>query len=130
MAVTCPACGEVSRDEEFCDRCNAELAYRAFRPPAVCRLEALGDVELTPEQREVLSWPEASVTVVPRSRADCQSALPPAWRLHWIAAELWPRWQAALNERMSRQAVCLPSCRVVAGEQGCWVLAEMAAERS
>jgi protein phosphatase len=130
MAVTCPACGEVSRDEEFCDRCNAELACRSLRPPAVCRLEALGDIELTREQREFLSWPEASVTVVPRSRADCQSNLPLAWRIHWIAAELWQRWQGALEERMSRQAVSLPACRVVAEEKGCWVLAEAAAERS
>jgi protein phosphatase len=130
MAVTCPACGEVSRDEEFCDRCNAELAYRAFRPPAVCRLENLGDIELTPEQREVLSWPEASVTVVPKGGVDGQSALPLAWRIHWIAAELWPCWQAALEQRMSRQAGCLPSCRVVAEEHGCWVVAEAAAERS
>jgi serine/threonine protein phosphatase PrpC len=130
MAVTCPACGEVSRDEEFCDRCNAELAGRSFRPPSVCRLDTLGDIELTTEEREVLSWPEASVTVVPKSWADCQSALPLAWRIHWIAAELWPRWQAGLEGRMSRQAVCLPFCRVVAEEQGCWILAEAAAERS
>jgi serine/threonine protein phosphatase PrpC len=115
MVVTCPRCGSVSRDPEFCDRCNAELAPASrLQPPAVCPLPD-GPLHLTAEQQGQLSRPEGSVTVGAPGRLR---------RLHWIASPNWPTWHEQVQERLVRPAPCLPPCRVVPDREGTWVVAE------
>src|SRR5262245_36550099 len=90
-AVTCPSCGGVSRDLEFCDRCNADLVPPpVLLPPATCPLDE-GDLPLSREQLRHLGRPEASVLV---HAGGC------GWRLHWVPESLWPRWQSSIEQRL------------------------------
>jgi serine/threonine protein phosphatase PrpC len=121
MAVTCPACGGVSRDEEFCDQCNADLALpSALPPPAACPVGPEGTLPLSARQVRYLCRPEAAVTLWAGSRA---------WRLHWVPAPFWSRWQPRVEERLTHDIRCLPPCRVIPGESGFWVVAEAIGER-
>jgi protein phosphatase len=116
MVVTCPACGAASRDLEFCDHCNTDLVPApVVAPPAVCPLGPGRAIHLTASQLEVLSRPEASLTVSVAGRP-C--------RLHWIPPSAWPRWRPLVQERLTRQTPPLPPCRVVEEETGAWVIAE------
>jgi serine/threonine protein phosphatase PrpC len=45
------------------------------------------------------------------------------WRLHWIAADLWPVYQAGVEARCRTQCPALAPCRVVEDEGGRWVIA-------
>jgi serine/threonine protein phosphatase PrpC len=115
MAVTCPSCGGVSRDLEFCDRCNADLVPPpVLLPPATCALDE-ANLTLSPEQLRHLGRPEASVLVRAGGRG---------WRLHWVPESLWSRWQPPVEERLTYRAPCLPPCRVVPDQGGVWVAAE------
>src|SRR5262245_2055997 len=117
MAATCPICGSLTRDREFCDRCHAELVQTpALRPPPFCPLTPEGTVPLTEPQQAALSRPEASVIV---------QAQGSSWRLHWIAAPLVSHWQPLVEERLSYQAACLPQCRLIPSADGFWVAAEV-----
>jgi protein phosphatase len=121
MAVTCPACGAVSRDEEFCDLCNADLLGGLEIPaPIVCPLGEAAALQLTPEQVDQLNQPSASITVQHEGQA---------YRIHWIPSFLWYRWQDALEERAALAPGCLPACRVVFDDEGCWVIVEAARQR-
>jgi serine/threonine protein phosphatase PrpC len=116
MAVPCPACGSVSRDPEFCDRCNADLMPVAMQhPPCSCPVTPDDVLQLTAGEVERLSRPEAAVTVQFGARA---------WRLHWIPRKQWLRWRPRVNERLTYQAPCLPPCTVIPALGGFWVAAE------
>ncbi len=114
--VTCPRCGGKSRDQEFCDHCNADLMPPSRTPPpAVCPLDSEGPLQLTAEQRATLTRPEAGVTV----RAPNQS-----WRLHWIPRGAWATRRAGVEERGRYRGNVLPPCRIVPDQNGVWLLAE------
>jgi protein phosphatase len=116
MVVKCAACGAISRDLEFCDRCNADLAPPpAALPPAHCPLIADHSIQLTPEQTAHLTRPEAAVVIRVRRQP---------LRLHWIGADLWPRYRAAVLARCRASCPVLPPCRVLEEGTGCWVVAE------
>ena len=118
MTVVCAVCGNISRDREFCDHCNAELHGGHDRlPPAVCPLPP-GEVELTAAQRQALARPEDAVTleVVGGKR----------WRVHWIGREHLPTWQSHLEERQRLNLDVLPACRTVDVADGQWVICEAA----
>jgi serine/threonine protein phosphatase PrpC len=116
MVVKCPSCGAVSRDLEFCDRCNADLAPPAAAlPPATCPLIPHHAIRLTAEQTAHLTRPEAAVLVKVRRQA---------LRLHWIGSDLWPRYRAAVETRCQATGPFLPPCRVIEDVTGRWVIAE------
>jgi serine/threonine protein phosphatase PrpC len=122
MVVTCPACGAASRDLEFCDHCNADLVpVTVATPPPFCPLDSQRAIHLTASQLELLSRPEASLTVN-------AGGLP--YRIHWIARALWPRWRSLVQERLAWQAPPLPPCRAHEEETGIWVIAEATGIRS
>ncbi len=117
MGVVCAVCGKISEDLEFCDHCNTDLRGPAADPvpPERCPVSKKG-VLLTLEQRQLLVRPEASILV-----ADEETA----WRAHWIARAVWPRWLGGVRERLGLPALtCWPPCRLVEEEEGAWVLAE------
>ena len=116
MVVKCAACGALSRDLEFCDRCNADLAPPAAAlPPARCPLTADHSIQLTAEQTAQLTRPEAAVMLRVRRQP---------LRLHWIGADLWPRYRAAVLVRCQASCPVLPPCRIVEEGTGYWVIAE------
>jgi serine/threonine protein phosphatase PrpC len=122
MGVTCPACGGVSHDPEFCDHCNADLVQpAALFPPDRCPLFADQAVDLTPTQVGTLLRPEAFVQLRAREQS---------WRVHWISRAAWPRWRPVLEERLSHTVPALPPCRSVEEQGGFWVIAECAARRA
>src|SRR5262249_47462597 len=102
MVVTCPACGRASRDLEFCDHCNVDLAPSSvvFPPPLGPLPE--GPLPLAREQVALLGRPEAAVSVQYRGRF---------WRLHWIPHSHWLAWHASVEERRASRAAALPPLR-------------------
>jgi protein phosphatase len=116
MLATCPKCGAVSHDLEFCDRCNADLAPPGTPlPPAVCQLDREQVLQLTAEQQAHLSRPESAIlTRVRRHQL----------RIHWIARSLWPRWQAGIEDRCRVICPALAPCRCVEVEEGVWLIVE------
>ncbi len=119
MVVTCPACGSVSQDREFCDRCNADLVPAPVAPPpATCVLPGVGPVELAGEDLARLSRPEAALTVTAGGWT---------WRLHWIAEGLGPRWLPRVYQRLGHDLECLPPLQLIEGPGGTWVVAEAGA---
>ncbi len=115
MAITCPACGKESCDQEFCDHCNADLS-----PPPVLAAPASSPrlpagVELTPEQVSILSRPDAAIVVRGTDRP---------WRIHWLAQPAWEEHGLAISERANLSLATLPPCRILPDGVGTWVAAE------
>jgi serine/threonine protein phosphatase PrpC len=116
MVVTCPSCGALSSDREFCDHCNADLVPPTTAlPPSACPVTAEWSLALAPQQLAQLSRPEAAILV----RGQRQ-----VWRLHWIAAEAWPTWQPSVAARCATHHPALPPCRWTPDRGGVWVIAE------
>jgi serine/threonine protein phosphatase PrpC len=116
MVVTCPNCGAISRDREFCDHCNTDLAPPAAAvAPGQCPIATDLSIPLSPEQVALLTRPEASVVL----RAKRQ-----AWRVHWIAEDAWPNWLPAVQQRCDVSHSVLAPCRWVADAGGTWVIAQ------
>jgi protein phosphatase len=119
MAVTCPACGGLSHDLEFCDHCNADLLPPAAQQaPAWCPLFADYTEPLSKEQVLALSRPESALLLRARDQA---------WRVHWIAGAYWEAWRATVEERLSYHLAVLPPCRLVEEENGRWLIAQSTA---
>jgi protein phosphatase len=119
MVVTCPACGGESRDLEFCDHCNADLAPRPVSAaPARCPLRP--DSDLTPEQQSALSRPENAAFV---STADA------LWRVHWVPSAAWKAWRPLVEERQHYAISPLPPCRVIEDAAGVWIAVERSSRR-
>jgi serine/threonine protein phosphatase PrpC len=122
MGVTCPACGGISHDAEFCDHCNADLVRpAALFPPDRCPLLPDQAITLTPTQVGSLLRPEAFIRV----RAGDQ-----AWRVHWISRHAWERWRPAAEERLSYASPPLPPCRLIDEPGGVWVVADCALQQA
>jgi protein phosphatase len=116
MVITCPNCGALTHDPEFCDHCNADLAPPAASPPpAQCAVTADLSLALTPQQLAQLVRPEAAVVVRGQRHA---------WRLHWIAEDAWPKWEAGVTQRCAVAHATLAPCRWQADTGGVWVIAE------
>jgi serine/threonine protein phosphatase PrpC len=116
MAVTCPLCGAISRDLEFCDHCNVDLAPRAtVLAPSSCPLTHEQPLAISPDQVHSLHRPEAAAIVEVGSQT---------WRLHWIGEEQWPAYQNDVETRARTVSSALASCRVVADDGGRWVVVE------
>jgi PPM family protein phosphatase len=122
MDITCPACGNVSRDREFCDHCNADLVRpAALFPPDHCPLLPDQPISLTPAQVGTLSRPEASIVL---------HAADQAWRVHWIPRAAWERWRPTVEERLSYRLPALPPCRLIEDQSGVWLAAEFSGRRA
>lgn len=118
MAVTCPACGGLSHDLEFCDHCNADLVPPpAQQAPEWCPLFDDYAEPLSPEQVQVLARPESSLLLKARDQA---------WRVHWIADAEWEKWRPAVEERIRCSLPVLPPCRLVDEANGHWLMARSA----
>src|SRR6266404_2267662 len=92
MTVVCAACGKVSRDQEFCDHCNADLKPAGDRlPPASCPLPG-GEVSLSTAQRQALARVEDAITL---------EAASSRWRLHWVPRGEYQAWRPLLEDRLS-----------------------------
>src|SRR5437867_3210323 len=97
--ITCAACGNTSRDTEFCDHCNADLSPPASSlPPARCPLLDDGQ-DLSPDEVGQLARPESCILV--RSEET-------SWRVHWISESVWPTWQPFVEERLASPLPVLP----------------------
>lgn len=117
MGMTCPACGSISQDAEFCDHCNADLSPPAdTAPPSLCPLPFEDPVALTHEQLRILERPEATV------RLQGQRGM---WRAHWLPNAHWEDARDAVMDRRERTARVLAPIRVVQEDSGVWVLAEV-----
>ena len=113
MSVMCNSCGRLSQDHEFCDSCNVDLTVTtASLPPECCPLSPSG-VQLTLEQRQILSFPEASLLV---------QGLGEASRLHWISAKDWVEHGPRIEKRLSVQFPSLPTGRLIEVAQGRWLI--------
>ena len=118
MVVTCPACGGLSHDLEFCDNCNADLVPPpAQQAPVWCPLFDDYAEPLSPEQVRALSRPESSLLLRARDQA---------WRVHWIAAPDWENWRPLVEERLGYQLPVLPPCRLVEEDNGHWLIVQTA----
>jgi len=119
MTVVCAACGQASRDLEFCDHCNADLKPAADRqPPAICPLPG-GDAMLSAAQRRVLARVEDAVTV------DNSTG---RWRVRWIPGPEQQAWQTLLEDRLSLDLEVLPPTHTVDAEHGHWAISQAAPE--
>ncbi len=118
MGVLCPVCGKNSRDPEFCDHCNADLATSPPPPgaPDLCPVAVPG-IALSPEQWQLLSDPDASLTL---------RVVNHFWRVHWIPGERLGNWQDRLENRQSLELAALPKIRLAPSARGLWILAESA----
>ena len=116
MAVTCPACGGLSHDLEFCDHCNADLVPPpAQQAPAWCPLFPDYAEPLSPDQVQMLARPESSLLLRSRDQA---------WRVHWIAPADWDKWRTPVEERVRTKLPVLPPCRLVEEDNGAWLLVQ------
>jgi protein phosphatase len=121
MELTCPACGAVSQDPEFCDRCNADLTPPpAALPPLLCPLRPDNPLSLSQQQAILLSRPESALTV--QNGTEC-------WRIHWVPASAWPLHGPGLEARSRSQLAALAPCRIVHDRSGTWVFVEAVPER-
>lgn len=120
--ITCPACGVVSHDLEFCDHCNADLSAPArSQPPAHCTLLPPGE-QLTPDQQAQLGRPESCAVI---------NTLEGLRRVHWIAEQDWPHWRPFVDERLSYEISALPPCRRVEEKRdGYWIAAQTTNRRA
>ena len=113
MPVQCSACGFVSQDLEFCDRCNADLAPPSAQPaPLVCPLPG-EDVELSAEQQQRLQRPDGWLLLW---AADCW------WRTHWLPKSLARQWLPDIRRRLSAQTWALPPGQLIEGDGGSWAI--------
>ncbi len=115
MSVLCPACGYLSQDAEFCDRCNADLAPPPDQaPPRLCPLPE-HPVELTEDQRRRLARPGGSLLV----------GTPAGWRrIHWLPRALAYRWLPRLRRRLALATWVLPPGQVLDQDDGAWAVFE------
>lgn len=123
MVLTCPTCGALSRDLEFCDHCNADLAPRASspQPPPFCRLADGTILTLSSRQQAHLQRPEAAIETPGAKQC---------WRLHWIGDEHWTARAAAVEARQARQATPLPQIDILPASDGRWVVARASGRRA
>ncbi len=115
MGIICQECGQLSRDQEYCEFCNADLSpYAVQNVPELCPW--LGeDFALDKRQREWLAHPGSSLEVV---AADGQP-----WRIRWLPAALEERWLPQFEERARFQLNALPECQRIEEEHGSWLAA-------
>lgn len=114
MVVTCPACGGVSHDLEFCDHCNADLTPPVSTDvPRACPLRP--DYELSPAQLTALSRPNGTTILQASDRT---------WRVHWLPMAAWDIWRPFVQERQRYNIPALPPCRIIEEPTGVWVAAE------
>jgi serine/threonine protein phosphatase PrpC len=115
MTVQCPRCGADSRDIEFCDHCNADLAPpETSPPPATISLPTGDSVPLTAQQLAALVRPETGVAL----RANGL-----AWRAHWVGEGRWQRMAPDVARRQRTICSALSNMQVVADHGGRWLLA-------
>src|SRR5271166_5212118 len=117
MGIVCPACGQTSRDPEFCEHCNSDLDGPSPGPrvPKICSVSDTG-VALNRDQQAVLSRPEASLLL------PCDGKL---HRVHWISKGALPLWSARLRERLNKNHLrCLPQARLQEDMGGAWMVVE------
>ncbi len=121
MSTLCNMCGRQSQDPEFCDFCNADLgAAGKSLPPEHCPL-AVDGVALTPHQRHILLFPEASILVRGAEHT---------YRVHWISEYDWRDRGPALEKRHALQIASFPAGRMVEDDQGRWLAYETHPEHS
>lgn len=115
MPVPCPACGYLSQDLEFCDRCNADLVPpREQGPPHVCPLPGQ-DLILSDEQFQRLAQPDGFILL--RAAA--------GWRrIHWLPRALETHWQPELRRRLAISTGVLPPGQLVEQADGAWAIFE------
>lgn len=115
MPVHCPACGFLSQDPEFCDRCNADLAPPPEQPPPnVCPLPGQA-VELSVAQQQRLARPEGWLLMW---AADCW------WRVRWLPLACAELWLPALRRRLAADTWALPPGRLLEHQDGAWAVFE------
>jgi serine/threonine protein phosphatase PrpC len=130
MGIVCKACGQTSRDPEFCDHCNGDLHDPPPAPPvpSLCpgrppvsgqddgQQQNTDAIPLTADQQAVLSRPEASLLLQTDN----------LWqRVHWIAEETLPLWTARLRERLSNNSLaCLPPAHLIQDGPGAWMIVD------
>ena len=115
MPIICPACGQLSQDQEFCEHCNADLSPSAMlNVPEFCPW--LGeDFSLSQRGRESLARPGSVLEV---AAADGQH-----WRIHWLPETDAKRWLPMLEERARFQLKALPNCHRIEETHGSWLAA-------
>lgn len=117
MSVVCPACGAESRDTEFCDACNADLAMpQEALVPARCPIHEAG-LELPPEHRALLARGDQALLVQAEGKT---------WRVRWLAPTVYAQRRPALERRLALTLPPLARCRRVEEAGGAWLLAESA----
>ena len=113
MPVACPACGYLSQDPEFCDRCNADLAPPPEQPPpTVCPLPSQA-IELSAEQRQRLERPEGWLLLWAGERW---------WRVHWLPRALAGQWVPAVRGRLAAETWALPPGQLLEQDDGSWAI--------
>jgi serine/threonine protein phosphatase PrpC len=113
MTVVCAACGKVSRDQEFCDHCNADLQLANDRlPPVRCPLPG-EEISLSTAQRRSLARVEDATTI------DAASG---RWRIHWIPAAEQDTWRPLLEDRLSLDLEVLSPSHTIEVASGIWVV--------
>lgn len=117
MGVVCTTCGRLSQDREFCDYCNADLSGAATSLPPERGPSIAGAIEWTPEQRQLLSFPEASLLVSDGTKT---------WRVHWLSAADWQEYGPRIEQRLALNLPILPVGQVVEEGDDRWLLFEAA----
>jgi protein phosphatase len=113
MSVQCRSCGHLSRDTEFCDRCNADLGKSAIAlPPERCPVTP-GGISLSLEQRNALCFPDASALI---------SGERSAWRVHWVANDDWQERSRAIQRRLALKGPAFAEGRIVEDTAGRWLI--------
>lgn len=113
MPVLCPACGYLSQDLEFCDRCNADLAPPPEQPPPR-RCPVPGQtVELSDEQLQRLARPDGWLLL----------RTPAGWhRVHWLPHRPASQWLPALRRRLAIDSWALPPGQLLEQDGGAWAV--------
>ena len=115
MAVVCPLCGKLSRDAEFCDFCNADLARpKETLAPARCPLGEEG-IELTPEDRAWLAQGNQALFVQAQGKHH---------RVHWLTPGVYSQRRTRLERRRTLDLAPLAPIRWIEEARGAWIIAE------
>jgi serine/threonine protein phosphatase PrpC len=120
MTVQCPRCGATSRDTEFCDQCNADLAPpETVAPPPRVPLPSGDQISLSATDLAALARPEACITI------QAQAQL---FRVRWVAERAWRRIGPDVARRQAAGCTALSTLQVVAEKGGHWIIAPASAK--
>lgn len=113
MPVLCLACGYLSQDLEFCDRCNADLAPPPEQPPPrLCPLPGQ-TIELSDDQLQRLERPDGWLLL----------RTPAGWhRVHWLPRALASQWLPAIRRRLAIASWVLPPGQLLEQDDGAWAV--------